>query len=222
MMQSSRRTERHGNGAAVTLPLEVFARPSGDGDPDATLLIESILFVAAGPVSIGALAQALVLERRVIDKALEILEAQLADRGVRLQQSGDLVQLVTAAEAGPAVQRFLGLEASAKLSGPALETLAIVAYRQPVTRPEVETLRGVNCDAVLRTLITRGLVAEVGRRETVGHPVEYGTTFLFLEYFGLRDLHDLPPVEEFAAGARANGQVPEGTGEDLAPAPVDA
>jgi segregation and condensation protein B len=144
---------------------------------------------------LGDLAQALQVDRRVVYKALEILEAHLDERGVRLQQSGDLVQLVSAPEAAPAVQRFLGLESSGKLSGPALDALAIIAYRQPVTKPELEALRGVNCDAVLRTLATRGLVQEVGRRDTVGHPVEYGTTFLFLEYFGLASLADLPPLE---------------------------
>jgi segregation and condensation protein B len=107
--------------------------------------------------------------------------------------------MVTAPEAAEAVQRFLGLEASARLSPAALEVLAMVAYRQPVTRPEIDALRGVNSEAALRTLMGRGLVEPVGRRTTVGHPIEYATTFLFLEYFGLTGLEDLPPVEALAA-----------------------
>ena len=107
----------------------------------------------------------------------------------------DEVQLVSAPEAGPAIQQFLGLDSESKLSRAGLESLSIVAYRQPITRPEIDELRGVNSDGVLRTLLSHGLVAPIGRRETVGHPIEYGTTFQFLEYFGISSLDELPPID---------------------------
>jgi segregation and condensation protein B len=95
------------------------------------------------------------------------------------------------------IERFLGLEISGKLSSASLETLSIIAYRQPVTRAQIEAIRGVNSDSVLRSLIRRGLVEEVGRVETVGRPILYGTTFEFLEQFGLQSLQELPDWHEF-------------------------
>jgi segregation and condensation protein B len=103
--------------------------------------------------------------------------------------------LVSAPESAPYIERFLGLSLSGKLSAAALETLAIIAYKQPVTRPQIEAIRGVSSDGVLRTLISKGLIEEVGRLETVGHPVLFGTTFEFLQYFGLSALSDLPALE---------------------------
>lgn len=103
-------------------------------------------------------------------------------------------QLVTAPENVEAVQRFLGTVRPPALSRAALETLALIAYRQPITRSEIEMARGVNSDRVVQTLIARGLIDERGRRPTLGRPMEYGTTFAFLEYFGLGSLEDLPPL----------------------------
>lgn len=168
--------------------------------------IEAVLFMADRPVGVAELAMALEVNRKVADAALARLESRIDVTGLRLQRDGRDVQLVTAPEAAPDVQRFLGLESSTHLSAAALETLAIIAYRQPVTRPEIEELRGVNCDAVLRTLLARGMVAEVGRRQTVGLPIEYGTSFRFLEYFGLESLHGLPDVGDGPTnGAVASG-----------------
>jgi len=113
------------------------------------------------------------------------------------------VQLVTAPEAASYVERFLGLEARTRLSRAALEALAIIAYRQPITRPEIEAIRGVSSDSVLRTLLRVGLIEEVGRASTVGRPILYGTTFEFLQHFGLRSLHELPDLEESLAGEEA-------------------
>jgi segregation and condensation protein B len=115
---------------------------------------------------------------------------------MRLQRSGSYVQLITAPDAAPYVERFLGLEARKRLSKAALEALAIVAYRQPVTRPQVDAIRGVNSDSVLRTLLSVGLIEEVGRASTVGRPILYGTTFEFLQHFGLRSMEELPSLEE--------------------------
>jgi segregation and condensation protein B len=170
-----------------------------DGEPSApSALIESILFVADRPVALAELSRALDLSRPAVDQALESLAEDCLTRGVRLQRNNGHVQLVSAPESAPAVQRFLGLEDSARLSRAALEALSIIAYRQPITRPEIDDLRGVNSDGVLRTLLARGMAEPIGQRDTVGHPIEYGTTFRFLEYFGIPSLESLPPLN--AAG----------------------
>jgi len=159
------------------------------------VLVESLLFVADRPTGIDLIAQILGTDTQAVEQALNVLEQRLSERGIRLQRKGTQVQLVSLPEAAPYIQRFLGLELSGRLTQPALETLAIIAYRQPITRAAVEAIRGVNCDGVLRTLVSRGLVEEVGRLEQVGRPILYGTTFEFLQYFGLKSLDDLPPLD---------------------------
>ena len=159
-------------------------------------LIESLLFVADEPVAIGHLASAIGVGREAVEEALRELSEEYEQRGLRLQRKGERVQMVTAPEAAPHIERFLDLELSSKLSAPALETLAIVAYQQPITRAEMEAVRGVNCDSVLRTLVSKGLIEEVGRLSQAGRPILYGTTFEFLQHFGLQDLAELPPLEK--------------------------
>ena len=166
------------------------------GQLDVRILIESLLFVADAPVSVGQLATVLEVEPGEVEERLEELADDLQRRGLRLQRKGQRVQLVTVPEAAPYIERFLGLEISGRLSSAALETLAIIAYRQPVTRAAIEALRGVNCDGVLRTLVSKGLIEEVGRLPQAGRPILYGTTFEFLQYFGLGDLGQLPPLDE--------------------------
>ncbi|MCS7283839.1 MAG: SMC-Scp complex subunit ScpB [Anaerolineae bacterium] len=157
-------------------------------------LIESLLFVADEPVSVGQLATVLEVPPTRVEEALKDLEQQLSRRGLRLQRLGERVQLVTMPEAAPYVERLLGLGERRRLSQAALETLAIVAYRQPISRPEIEAIRGVNCDSVLRTLLAAGLIEEAGRAPTPGRPILYATTFAFLQHFGLSRLADLPPL----------------------------
>lgn len=167
-----------------------------DSEPLAlTAIVESLLFVADAPVPVSQLAGAVDCEPRDIEKALQSLADDYATRGVRLQRKGNRVQLVSAPRAAPYIERFLGLSLSGKLSAAAIETLAIIAYKQPVTRPQLEAIRGVNSDGVLRTLMSKGLIEEVGRLETVGHPVLFATTFEFLQYFGLDSLDALPTLE---------------------------
>jgi segregation and condensation protein B len=161
--------------------------------------IEALLFVADEPVSIQELAQALEVSQSEVSSALEQLTEHCKERGVRLQRKEHLVQLVTAPEAADHVRRFLGLDSQVKLSNAALETLALVAYRQPVTRAQIEAVRGVSCDSVLRTLLSRGLVVAQGRLDQAGRPLIYGTTFEFLQHFGLSDLNELPPLVQFGA-----------------------
>jgi segregation and condensation protein B len=157
-------------------------------------IIESILFVADAPVQTSMLARALRHSQDDIELALLDLEARCEEGGTRLQRDGDIVQLVTAPESGPYVERFLGLESRQRLSGAALETLAIVAYKQPVTRAAVEAVRGVNSDGAIASLIGRGLVEEVGKAPGPGRPALLGTTLKFLEHFGLKNPSDLPPL----------------------------
>lgn len=167
-----------------------------NGLPNLAAQVESLLFVADAPVSLGRLAEALEVTPARIERVLADLEATYAGRGLRLQRAGNRVQFVTAPEVAPYVERFLGLERRKRLSRAALETLAIIAYRQPVTRPEIEAIRGVGSDSVLRTLLSTGLIKDVGRAPTVGRPILYGTTFEFLQHFGLQGLDELPPLED--------------------------
>ncbi|MDM8520564.1 SMC-Scp complex subunit ScpB [Anaerolineales bacterium HSG6] len=157
--------------------------------------IEGILFVAPEPVTLNQLAATIQCKVKQVEQAVQQLALDYKERGIRLQRNGNRVQLVTAPELTPYVRKLLGLSISSKLSTPALETLAIVAYRQPITRSEIDGIRGVNSDSVLRTLLSRGIIESVGRLDTVGHPTLYGTTFEFLRLLGLENLEQLPKLE---------------------------
>jgi segregation and condensation protein B len=159
-------------------------------------LVESLLFVAEGPVGVSAIAHALEVEADQVDQALAELKHDYAERCIRVQRSREKVQLVSAPDAARAIEKFLGIDGTGHLSPAALEALAIIAYRQPITRPSIESVRGVNCDGVIHSLLARGLIQEIGRQETAGRPILYSTTFDFLQHFGLRDVEDLPPLEE--------------------------
>jgi segregation and condensation protein B len=176
--------------------MEQMTTEQGNTGPlDLVAIVESLLFVADAPVLVNQLAEAAECDVREVEAALQLLSESCTGRGIRLQRKGNQVQLASAPEAAPYIERFLGLSLSSKLSAAALETLAIIAYQQPITRPQIDTIRGVSSDGVLRTLMSKGLIEEVGRLETVGHPILFGTTFEFLRYFGLDSLNDLPPLE---------------------------
>ena len=168
-------------------------------DTPLPVVLEGLLFVAPGPVAIDDLAKALDIAPAAVEAGLTQLAAGLATRGVRVQRIGARVRLVSAPELGAVVQRFLGLATEPPLSPSVLETLAIIAYRQPVTRPQIELVRGVSADHAVRTLLARGLIEEVGRAEGVGRPILYAPTARFLEHFGLTDLAGLPPLEDDTA-----------------------
>lgn len=163
-----------------------------------TSLLESLLFVASEPVDPSQLARTLAQPVQRIEEALVELATsyQQNKRGLRVQRLNDKVQLVTAPAAASYIELFLNLDTPTRLSGPALEALAIIAYRQPVTRAQIEAVRGVDCAGVLRSLVQRGLVADVGRAEGVGRPILYGVTELFMQHFGLMEMTELPPLEE--------------------------
>ena len=164
--------------------------------------LEALLFVAAEPVGPAQLASVLDMKVGVIETALEELEKELRPRGLRLQRHAGRVQLTTAPELGETIEQFLGLEATSRLSRAALEALAVVAYQQPVTRPGVDAVRGVNSDGVIKSLLSKGLLQEVGRTEGPGRPILYGTTPEFLQHFGLNALSELPSLDLPAAGGK--------------------
>jgi segregation and condensation protein B len=157
-------------------------------------VLESLLLVAPGAVSLAQLAAAVEVPVREVEKGLAELESLYQARGLRLQYHMGKVQMTSAPETAAAVERFLGLEASSRLSRAALEALAIVAYQQPVTRPEIDAVRGVNSDGVLKSLLSKGLVQEVGRAERPGRPILYSTTSEFLQHFGFSSLEELPEL----------------------------
>jgi segregation and condensation protein B len=156
--------------------------------------IEAMLFVSAEPVPVAQLSQALDVTASVVERGLNELDEILATRGLRLQRNAGRVQLTTAPELAPLVELFLGLEATTHLSRAALETLAIIAYQQPCTRPQVDAIRGVNSDGMMKSLLSKGLVQESGRTDGPGRPILYSTTPEFLQHFGLGSITELPPL----------------------------
>ena len=156
--------------------------------------LEAMLFVAAEPVATAQLATALDVAPSVIERGLNELDASLASRGLRLQRHAGRVQLTTAPELAELVERFLGLEATSHLSRAALETLAIIAYQQPVTRPQIDSIRGVNSDSMMKSLLSKGLILESGRADGPGRPILYSTTPEFLQHFGLNSILEMPPL----------------------------
>lgn len=178
---------------------------------DRAARLEAVLFVSQEPASLADLARALEAPPVEVEGALEDLATRLEGRGLALQRQGQRFQLVTRPEAAGDVQRYLDLELGSRLSQAALETLALIAYKQPVTRQALEAIRGVSCDSVLRSLQARGLIEEVDRLEQAGRPIRYGTTFQFLQHFGLASLADLPPLpgpDEGSAQAESTDELP--------------
>jgi segregation and condensation protein B len=155
--------------------------------------LTALLYAAEEPLALEQAARLLEAPLPMVQAAAGQLDAA-PPPGLMLQHHGDALRLVTAPASARYVERLLGGPGVARLSRAAQEVLAIVAYRQPVTRAEIDALRGVNSDRALETLLGRGLVAEVGRREGVGRPVLLGTTAGFLDYLGLRSLDELPPL----------------------------
>jgi segregation and condensation protein B len=160
--------------------------------------IEAILFVAGEAVSLKDMAKALAVGEKELKSALEEIgsEYDYEQRGFMLKRFGDKVQLATRPLYAEDVLRLLQPVQQQSLSQAAMETLAVVAYKQPVTRAEVEQIRGVKCDYSLQSLTTKGLIAEAGRKDTIGRPILYATTDTFLSHFGIATLEDLPPLPE--------------------------
>ena len=163
--------------------------------------VEAILYVAGEPVNAEALAHALKLTRQELESVIDQLQESLVveGRGIRLNRHGGEIQFSINPDCAKYVEMFLQPVKKQTLSQAVLETLSIIAYRQPVTRADIEAIRGVKCDYSVQLLLTRGLIEEKGRRETLGRPILYGTTDKFLNHFGLEGLSDLPGFGEDAA-----------------------
>jgi segregation and condensation protein B len=172
--------------------------------------LEALLFVAEKPLSRREIATLAGVDRATVDARLGDLEVTLASRGIRLVLSEDRVELATAPDAGALVARYVGADA-VRLSPAALETLAIIAYRQPVTKAAIERIRGVDSDYTVRALLHRRLVVEQGRSEGPGRPILYGTGFEFLERFGLASLEELPPLDLDIAARLVDGDAEDAT-----------
>ncbi len=184
--------------AAPAVPVPDTADAADSSAPPAGELTESqleaLLFVAEKPLSRREIAILAGVDRATVDERLGDLEVALAGRGIRLILSGEHVELTTAPDAGALIARYVGADA-VRLSPAALETLAIVAYRQPVTRAAIERIRGVDSDYTVRALLHRRLIVEQGRSDAPGRPFLYGTGFEFLERFGLTSLEELPALD---------------------------
>jgi segregation and condensation protein B len=169
-------------------------------------IVEALLFVAAEPIAMNKLCEILDgVERERVAACLDELREQYrrGDHGLTVAEVAGGYQLVTVPEAAPWLRKLAAVKAPPRLSKPALETLAIIAYKQPLTRPEVESIRGVDVAGVVKTLMDRRLVKIVGRKDVPGRPMMFGTTKEFLYAFGLRDLTDLPTLKDFVEIARA-------------------
>lgn len=165
-------------------------------DTERLKLLEALLFAAPGLSSVDQLTQSLEVSKAETERLLELLSSRLQqDHGLRLQKVKHQYQLVTAAAYAPAIETFLGLEATSRLSQAALEALAIIAYKTPATRPEIDSIRGVNSDGVVKSLLTKGLIEELGRSDAPGRPILYGITPDFLQHFGLESLDQLPKLD---------------------------
>ena len=177
--------------------------------------VEAVLFVAGEAVRVDDLAKALQVPLRQLEGCVEEMrdEYDFAQRGVCLCRFGSQVQLATRALYAPDVVRLLQPVQRQTLSQAIMETLAVVAYRQPVTRAEIEAVRGVKCDYSVQSLVKKGLIVEVGHKDALGHPTLYGTTDAFLQHFGISGLDELPPLPE-PEGA---GSQDEGAHEELVP-----
>lgn len=175
-------------------------------DHELKSIIESLLFVSTEPLTIDQLAGVLAISsdrqqlavRQRIFTVLQKLQEEYREmgRGLQLVEVAGGYQITTRPENAPWIKQLQTVRTATRLSRPALETLAIVTYRQPVTTPEIEAIRGVDCSGVLKTLLERRLIKIVGRKEAVGKPMLYGTTREFLQYFGLRDISELPPLKD--------------------------
>jgi segregation and condensation protein B len=172
--------------------------------------LEAMLFVAAEPVTTSQMAAALDVSTSVVERGLNELDATLASRGLRLQRHAGRVQLTTAPELAELIERFLGLEATSHLSRAALETLAIIAYQQPVTRPQIDAIRGVNSDSMMKSLLNKGLILESGRADGPGRPILYSTTPEFLQHFGLNSILEMPPLARTEAEEETHDEMLKG------------
>ncbi len=177
-------------------------------------IIEALLFVAGDPISTDRLAEVIdgVEKDRILEQLFSLQREYLqSDRGLQIVEVAGGFQMTTRAEMAPWIRELEKIKTASRLSRPSMETLAIIAYKQPLTRAEIESIRGVDAAGVLKTLMERRLVKIVGRKEVAGRPLIYGTTREFLQYFGLPNLSALPTLKEFSS--LSEGDLPSGDTE---------
>ena len=189
--------------------------------------VETLLFITDHPIDAGKLAAALGLkekDKETVASAVSDLKREYDERGgpVRVIEIAEGFQMATKPEFAPYVRNLYKERMTMRLSTAALETLAIIGYRQPLTRAEIEEIRGVEVIAALETLLEKALVKVVGRRETVGRPLLYGTTPEFLRHFGLRSIADLPSIDSFTPAEPTDAEKAALTESDVLPAAVEA
>ncbi|MDD2283280.1 MAG: SMC-Scp complex subunit ScpB [Eubacteriales bacterium] len=164
-------------------------------DYNSIAALEAVLFASGDAVALDKLCWVFEVTELQLSQWLDQLETDLAGRGIRLIRSDGAVQMAVDRNYNAYIERLTDDLRPSRLSAPTLETLAIIAYRQPVTRPEIEEIRGVKVEKALNTLLAYDMITEVGRRETTGRPILYGTTEEFLRHFGIRDLSELPELK---------------------------
>lgn len=168
-------------------------------DREAKSILEALLFISGEPITVDTLKNTLEIEKEGIERLIKelISEYQLKNTGLLIAEVSGGFQMVTNPGCAPWVKKLLSTVIPTRLSHQSLETLSIIAYKQPIIKAEIEAIRGVNSDGVLRTLLERRLIKILGRKEVPGRPLMYGTTKEFLQYFGLKDLSELPTLKEF-------------------------
>ena len=159
-------------------------------------IIESLLFVSEKPISVREIADVSGIMVAEVQSTLKEIEAEYREKGIRLIRKGEYFSFISAPENAKEVSALLNEELRHDISPAAIEALAIVTYKQPITRAEIEEIRGVNSDQIVRNLMIRGLITEVGRKEAVGRPILYGTTMEFIQYFGLDSEEKLPKIDD--------------------------
>lgn len=174
----------------------------------AKMILEAILFMAPEPLSLSKLADITKLKPDEVSGFIKDIEAELADRGMRIEMIAGGFRMIACPEAKPYLEELSQRQKRNPLSPAALEVLAIIAYLQPITRTEIDEIRGVSSDSSLTTLLDRGLIAEVGRKDAPGRPILFATTKAFLIYFGLNDLSELPYLTEFFEEKKAENTTP--------------
>jgi segregation and condensation protein B len=158
--------------------------------------LEALLFIAGSPLTVSQIAEVLDLPQDQVEKLIEELESCYSEgRGLALQRHGGRYQLTSHPQFADDIEKFLGIENTSRLTKPSIEALAIIAYRQPITRPGIDAIRGVSSDGVIKSLLSKGLIQEVGRAEGPGRPILFSTTSDFLQHFGLNSINQLPPYE---------------------------
>ncbi len=179
----------------ATQPTETAARSTSE----LIAVIEALIFVADEPITVRTLAEVLEEDKESITAAVEALREEYENResGLQIREIGGGWQIATRTELHDSVRTFLKTKPSAKLSIASLETLSVIAYKQPVTIPEILEIRGVQSASAIKTLLEKRLIVTKGHKETVGHPMQYGTSRDFLIQFGLKDLSELPSIEDF-------------------------